>query len=508
MKALPQKIIDYFEKQKAPLINYFIAFMCLIQLRNFFECFTHGMFYDLFTMQATFFLAEICHFTLCYVFVAILFALIVFYATKESVGTIFKVILPGFMLTVLVPLVDLVVSKGVGRHIYYLIPNNSHSLWYYFFSFFGDYYGISFGMRLEVVMAMIFSFCYFRVKEQGFFWSVFCMFLIYTAIFTALAAPYAVSPFFSLLHLPLEVAPHVMVNFFLLIMFPLGAWLAYLANKKIFLEIIKDLRLLRLLHFEAMLFLGVALASKIFTIQVIPQLLLLNIAILFFWLFSVMTNNIADQAIDRVCNQDRPLIKQTIAIKVYQNIALCFLLLSLIYALAVNLRAFLFILGVNVAYAMYSLPPLRCKRIPLFSKLIIAGISLALVLLGFYITARGLRLFPQAFAWVLLLGFTLALNIIDIKDYAGDRAAHIKTLPVLLGEPTSKFFIGIACIIANALFCFYFAQFAYMPGLILFGSLEFYFINKKPYQEWKVIAIYLLNILALIILVLMAAKLS
>lgn len=494
------KVFDYLENLQIPFINYLLTFICLIHIRIFFESFTHAAVYNLFNMPSLFLFQEICHFALFYIFLLTLFTLILFYATHERIVTILKVVLPAFVVTIFVPIVDLIISQGQGKHIYYLIPNHLHNLFYYFVTFFGDYSGFSYGMRVEILIATICAFLYLRYKKQSILKSLSFTFLIYCAIFIDGASPYITNIFYSIIHRQLLITPLVMLRYFLIVTLPLIIWIAFLVNKKVFTAIWKDVRFLRLFHYELMLSCGIVLGFKAFTVTLIPQIILLAIAILFFWLFAIITNNIADQNIDRISNQMRPLITNSISIDLYKTIGYICLFLSLIYALAVNFFAFGIIAGATVTSSIYSLPPLRLKKIPVFSKMLIAVISLGFIFLGFYLTTKNIALFPKNLALIIFLGFSCALNLIDLKDYHGDKADGIKTLPVILGMKNAKILIGLAFLLANLLFYFYFKNGLFLALLSLFGLIEFYLINKKNYQEKLVIEIYLLNICTLIFL--------
>ena len=99
--------------------------------------------------------------------------------------------------------------------------------------------------------------------------------------------------------------------------------------------------------------------------------------------------------------------------------------------------------------------------------------------------------------WIFLIGFTLTANFIDIKDYLGDKAQRIMTVPVLLKPPLAKLFIGSAFIFTSLAFHFYLQNIFLLPLLLVAGIFGFYFINQKNYQEWRVFSVYLLTIIGL-----------
>lgn len=499
------RLITYLESINAPLLNYLITFACLITLRNFLEGFSHGYHINIFFADypTNLLIREFFHFGLAYVFIALLLILILAYFSQEKIKYIIKVTIPSFVIILSVPCIDLVSTLGKGHHITYLFPETKHGLLYHYFTFFG-LQNMSLGMRLEILIVLLWSFIYLRNKQQGFLKSFLGVGSVYTAIFFVLITPYIFSYCSLLFGLNFQLTSSMASKYFLLFSFPLGAWIGYLADKKAFMVIVKDLRWLRLLHFELMLLLGLALAIKSFNVYLTINYIFLSISILFFWLFSVMTNNIADQDIDRISNPNRPLITKELSLCQYSNITYTILVCSLIYALAVNNISFYIILGVIFCYYIYSMPPLRLKRIPFFSKGIISLVSLAIVLLGYINIHGNWHGFPNFFIWFFILCFTFAANFIDIKDYAGDKKAKITTLSVLYGLKPAKVFIGVAFILASVVWYWYFMNVYLLALLLISGGVGFCFINQKDYQEWKVFSVYLSTMTILISYILMS----
>src|ERR1035437_2231035 len=75
--------------------------------------------------------------------------------------------------------------------------------------------------------------------------------------------------------------------------------------------------------------------------------------------------------------------------------------------------------------------------------------------------------FPPGLVLSLIIFFTAVTNIRDIKDYEGDRADGIKTLPVLLGLNKSKKLIaGTICFFFLLIPWYFNAQFLFIPSII------------------------------------------
>ena len=501
-----QRLITALEELQTPLANYFLTLACIIILRNFLESFSHGNAGNLFYINypPIFLLSEFVHFSLFYIFIALILTLIVHYLTQENIQNIIKVLFPAFILILSVPCIDLIFSGGKGQHIGYIFPNAEHSWLYYYVTLLNSIPNISWGIRLEIFTVVVIAICYLRGKQKNVFLALLGTMIIYSAIFFILVTPYIIKYFTNAPHIDTQIKTQTAVNYFLLLILPLGINISYLANKKLFLILAKDLRWLRLWHFELMLILGIVLATTQFNKTMIMPYIFLSTSILFFWLAAVMLNNIPDQAIDRIANPERPLVKYKINLKQYRTIAYTILGYNLIYALAVNLISFFIMSSVTFAYYIYSMPPLRLKRIPLLSKAIPSTTSLAIVLLGYINIHGNWQGFPQSLVWIFLIGFTLAANLIDIKDYEGDKANSIRTIPVLLKPTLAKLVIGVAFILTSLAFYFYLQNVYLLPFLALAGILGYYFINQKKYQEWQVFTVYLITIAILIIYILVS----
>ena len=94
-----------------------------------------------------------------------------------------------------------------------------------------------------------------------------------------------------------------------------------------------------------------------------------------------------------------------------------------------------------------------------------------------------------------IIGGTFALNVIDIKDFEGDKKAGIKTLPVLIGLKPAKFILGITFLVGHLLgFLFTDSSTTYFV-LVGLGILQLIFITSKKYSDSKVVGTFLIAIL-------------
>ncbi len=200
-----------------------------------------------------------------------------------------------------------------------------------------------------------------------------------------------------------------------------------------------------------------------------------------------MTNNLYDINIDKISNPDRPLANGSIDVSLYEKLTYCMMGLALFYAVEASGHVLLVIATIISSYYLYSVPPVRLKRVPVLSKVVIGLNSFALAIIGYLLVNGSFEYFPAALGWVYFVGFTLAANFIDLKDIQGDKAEGINTLPVMMGERVAKLILGLVFFLVSV--SFYFALQTTLP-LFLFagvGALYFYLINKKQYHDWQIV---------------------
>lgn len=506
IKNVVARVVNTLENENLPFINYLLLFFFSIIIRDFLESYSQT--YNYFNLTSENFISDFIHYSLCFSTIALLLILIFYLATHCSINKIARVVLPCFILLLIAPSVDLLLTKGKGSLIYYITPDAHINMLYTYLTMGGGFGGVTSGIQFELIIALIGCFTYFRIKNlsivASFFYSVLC----YTAIFLVALSPIFINAILSLCHFNYEYSAILMIHYFLILVFFLGILVFYIADKKLFIALIQDLRLLRILHYELMLLLGVSLALTRDMLSISSQLfykddLVINIflcmiSIFFAGIFSIITNNIADFNIDKISNKNRPLIKGIVDPKIYERIAYICLVLSLLYAAVVEGKAF-FLISVTIAsYYMYSMPPFRFKRVTVISKLAISLNSIALIILGFILTQKNVVSFPHELFWIFFIGYTIALNFIDLKDIEGDKAGNILTLPILLSETSAKIIIGFGFLLTYASFFFILRNVFFLFILMVFANLQFYFINKKNYQEIYILVTYIISIMFVI----------
>lgn len=494
--------IGGLENSPAPFSYFILTFLFVTTVRNFLEIFSDR---DCVISPGNFF-----HYDLSYVALAMLFILLLHLGTRTPVAKAARVVLPSFLILCLVPFLDLLLSLGKGYNIAYLAPGIHGPLLPRLLTFFGsfDERGISPGIRVEVALVLLGTFLYIYTKTGRWLRGLFFTLAAYLVLFFYLAFPYVMEPVLRLMGLRFSYATGQFIGFYLLIILLAGIPLLYRADPAKFRSIIADIRPGRLAHYLLMAALGVALGSNYHPLTIFSsnpfQLVFIAVSITFAWLFSVMTNNLADDTIDRVSNPKRPLPAGTISRSLYTQLAWVFFFLALLYAGAAHFRDFFFIGVFIAAYFLYSMPPLRLKRIPFFSKLAISGNSFLLFLLGFMTATGSHKDLPVAVPVYFLTIFTAAVNFIDIKDYDGDKAAGIKTLPVLLGLKRAKQLIALFFFLCYAGLYLVVPRPHLLPVLLGLGLVQFFLVKRESYREGPVFIVHLSSLALLLVYIIIA----
>lgn len=392
MLKLLRQVIAYLESADIPLSYFILTFLSAATLRNLTE---QLVFAD---SDAAHLGADLVHYYLSYICLALGFILLLRIFTGEEIVKISRVVLPCFMVLTIVPLLDqLVFMRGMEYGLGYMFPGQHDPLGVRFATFFGPMAesGVTFGMRVEIALVLVACGVYLKCKGKGVLKIIAACFTMYVMIFGYCALPYIITWFLGLFALPAPMfnAP-LFSRFYLLLIFILGSVVLCLARPAYAVALVKDIRLFRLLHYELMLFIGIAVAKHMnygaaaWTQETPFKVIFSTVAIAAAWVFALMTNNLADMRIDAVSNNRRPTVSGAIPLADYRALSWGALAVMVVYALSVDAST-LFVLGAFTSvYFIYSMPPLRLKRIPFFSKALIVFNSLLILSLGFYLQGQ------------------------------------------------------------------------------------------------------------------------
>lgn len=399
---------------------------------------------------------------------------------KTTLPAASTVLLFGFLIILTPPLLDAFIAQGAHLWSFYKFDSLS-GLWQRYLTLFGDRpdIGITYGVRIEVVLTSLFLGVYTYIKTHriwrscvailatysilfvlGTFpsWLTFLILSFQKNIFTITSIDIAqlfLSPptlftqptmeFISSLNIKMSLiyAPLTLLTFTL--------YLWHYFPKKFF-ALFHNARIPQILYHGGLFFIGIGLAivfaDASLSLNLFNILGLINLlfAIGCAWLASVIANDLFDQKIDVLTNPARPLPQQSISHHEYKSIGMTFFAASLIFAALVSFKSMLFLLVYQTLAWTYSAWPLRLKRFPLIATFWSALASVIVIITGFTLIVPGgtIAKLPGSFIAFFLCILTIVLPLKDFKDIAGDKADTVYTLPVLLGEQWSKLFIGSA----------------------------------------------------------------
>ena len=441
---------------------------------------------------------------------------------RDSYKKSANLLLWGFFIVILPPILDKILCGSQRCWSFYAFDSLS-GLFKRFFTFFGHdpYIGITYGVRIEVALAVIFLFLYFFLKTKKIVKSLIGGLISYAILFilgsfpswlTFLflapvkkitdiqgfdAAGLFLSPvrYFSVesgdilnaLNVKMNLIYAFLVAFLIVLLF-------WLNSKKQFLAVAKNVRWIQIMIHTGLILFGAGLGAfyfpanfqiNIFSVIALANLIL---AAIFAWLTSVFLNDQADVEIDKMTNKNRPITTGEVTLSEYQQLFWVSFALSLILALTVGVKFFLLILAYQIIGWIYSAWPFRLKRFPGVASFFSALALTLLFMSGFILLAdnQDIKALPVKVFWLLIIAFTISLPIKDIKDIEGDKKNGVFTIPVLLGETWSRFAIGLGIFIAYALSVVWLnAKILFIPAMIL-GAASFWILQNKKISPRRV----------------------
>ena len=513
-----RNIIKAIEEYPITLPQFLLAFSAIIALRMLGENLLSG----LEGKSLEFFIGSTLAAYLFFLFSILLLILFVSAYLGESFKKVANLLLWGFFIVIFPPILDKILC-GVQRCWSFYAFDSLFGLSKRFLTFFGQdpYVGITYGVRVEVALAVIFLTFYIFLKTRnvlksliggaisyvilfilGSFpsWLTF-LFLAPAKKFTAVegfdVAGIFLSPvrYFSIESGDILNALNVKMNLiyaFLIVLFLILFFLINFRDK--FWAIVKNVRWIQISIHAGLILFGAGLGAFYFpnnlTINIFSFFALVNLilAAVFAWLASVFLNDQVDLEADKITNLKRPLITGIITKEEYMNFFWACFPLSLILALTVGVKFFLIIFVYQVIGWVYSCPPFRLKRFPIVASFLSA---LALTLLfssGFILLAdnQEITALPAKVFWLLVIAFVISLPIKDLKDIEGDRKNNIWTIPVILGEAWARFVIGLGIFVSYALSVVWLnAKILFIPAMIL-GALSFWILETKKISPRRV----------------------
>lgn len=443
------------------------------------------------------------HFLLFYVSVFLGFSLLLSLLGREEIAKVMRVVTPAWVLILIPPILDYLLTGGEGVSLSYLVDLRSIVL--RFFDPGASLERVSAGQRVEILAACLLAAAYVRVKTRSWLRTAAAFVLGYLLIAAVGIIPSAYSRLswavFGEGAVPPELAydaaykaggivPDESRKLALLFLFTSAVlgWLAYRRHRPRQERALRlSLRLLRALHYVGLTPFGIVLGWAIFSRAGIgfagggDVLGVAGLSLATFLAFqaSVGVNDLFDEPGDRLIGAHRPLVLGAVTRKEVALHSTALAGAALLLALNVKYSAFLAMALALTASLFYSAPPLRLKRIPIVGTLTLGVASLLSCLVGFsaFAEERVFALFPSRLAWLVVLSFGLGFAAKDLKDVEGDRATGVLTLPVLLGPRG-----GRAAVAASV-----FAGYALVPVLLPFRELA---VPAIVLGAWSVVMVY------------------
>lgn len=288
---------------------------------------------------------------------------------------------------------------------------------------------------------------------------------------------------------------------------PLIGWWRYPLLTR---ELLRDLRLPRILHFVALGGLGMALTAKetgqgvaVLTLEWGLAMGWMVVALTYAAVFAIVTNNVEDVEADRISNPNRPLVQGTVDAVLYLRagwfclawgILLAFGPMLSIPCTVTDCTAPLAlpacIVLISAGYYLYSCKPFRLKRLPFVAKLIIGINSWVVALCGYGLTGSPVMKFPWEWTVFILVPLSLAANFIDLKDVEGDRATGVATLPILFGVRRARGLIAAATLATYIMATALLARAWVYPLTAIAALTHVYLLYRKPYDERWIFLVY------------------
>ncbi|MDD9942196.1 MAG: UbiA family prenyltransferase, partial [Myxococcales bacterium] len=497
LDRLTASVVSALESERTTLASSIVTFLCVTLVRTGLEQFS-----DVLSLSVV----VLAHYTLCYVCLASCIVLVFHFISKVEIVKVVKVVLPSFVVLVIVPLVDALTPGSGASNLSYFGPG-THDPVAEFLAF-GTAQGVdgaTLGVRIEISAMMVCSFLYGRYKGIGPTRSVLLVLSLYVTVFVHGLLPFFMQRSTQALGLIYLYTDRLAAYYYLLVIPFTLSWIFFLASKRYFVAILRDLRYLRLAHFLLMFAIGLAFGFKgndgVVTILRVFEVSMVPFALVLAAIFAIVSNNIQDKRIDALSNPGRPLVAGVVDEMSYARVGWGCLAGALFYAAMSGFPAFFTILFVSATYYLYSAPPVRFKRVLILSKAIIAGNSLAFMMLGWVLAGGRLSDFPGPVTAYIMLGFTLALNFIDLKDEEGDRHAGIQTLPFRVGRATAQKFVGAAFFLVYMAALVAFDSMLWLAPLTFAAGLQALLINRRRYRETPVFGVYLTSVAVFLVYV-------
>ena len=534
-----EKVLEKIKNQEMTISQWIIGFIGILFVRFIIEGLSSPTTSGIISSDAT----TIIHYGLFFTATALGLICIVGYFSKDYAGAS-KLVLFGLPIIWLAPIIDIILSAGVGYKMTYLFDTHQTIL-FDFLTFFGSQItrGATIGIRIEIAIILCAIGWYIWHTRKSILQSIGGVLASYILIFILATIPGLLYTFSHLQNGPetlvtvldylqktvldSNIAHNTLhdgeiftssIRFFelgfnkllsqilFIISFIFVSILFWKINPKKFLSVVKNARPERTMFYILLLLsgAGMALINGYGSLESWVDIMSLIILILSWcgvWLYAVHQNDIVDIKIDTISNPQRPLVKGDLSTDEMREIGYIFLAISLLGSWTVGFYPF-FMSSVYIATSyIYSIPPLRLRRVPVLSSFLISVACLSTILAGFFFISidKRLGLFPGLLALGILVVFTLITNIRDLKDIDGDSKDGVRTLATIFGKNAPQA-IGLCFAVAILLIPIFLSFYIVFITAIPTAIIGYKIIVKKPFIEKKVFILGFIFLLSNILL--------
>ncbi len=478
------------------------------------------------------------HYILFYIAVAAVFFILLSKLIPQEKRLIPKLILFGFLGIWMAPIFDMVISGGSGYPMAYIFQEPAELI-RSFFTFFGPMTmpGATPGVRLEIIILMITIFLLMITLTDSLKKSFIASLGLYAIIFffgslpsivyfiahisgSNLAEGQSILEWFvasvdhsiladNFLHQSTHIsssARHLEIYFnagisqiYWLILTPILFIIGIIIDREQMLALIKNIRPERVLHYWMLIGLGLILAYfyspgslNSLTFFNVSSILILFLCFALAWLHAVNINDLQDIEVDKKTNAHRPIITGTLSSEFSKSVNIVLVIWILIGGYIVSHHALYMLIAFLALSYVYSCPPLQLRRIPILSTFLIGLASLSAAMAGFFTLSaqKTMNAFPVTWLIFIVIAFTIAANVKDIKDVEGDNAAGYKTLPVMLGKKKASMLIGCGIALVIMSIPIIASQSIIWISSIIFAPAAVFVVSRERFKDRHIFILY------------------
>ncbi len=283
--------------------------------------------------------------------------------------------------------------------------------------------------------------------------------------------------------------------FLLLLIFAIAVYLLLVEKEKFKLVLI-SLRPERAAFYGGIGIFGLLLAlhQQTVTVQYKLPFIFDRIGIIVLWLALALgfqgaaaINDFFDIASDSLTRSRNPLTRN-----LNRNFYLCWTVIIVCFALGfsllLNYTSFLIMVTLILLSVIYSVPPVRLKRIPIISSFVLAIATVLSMTYGFSLLTgnKALNQMPSSILVPTLIGITLGFCAKDIRDVKGDKASRVTTIPMFfsrLHEPWSRLLTALIIGSSYMIYAIFIRQ-LFVGSLIISIITILYIMVARKLHEW------------------------